>query len=137
MRRTPIGYAVSTDYLETMGIRVVRGRGFGPATGLGGAKVALINESLAKLAWPGADPIGQNIQMGGPDAPFRTIVGIVNDVQHNGLDRDRTPQFYVPSEQWMWSESGFMLIVRATGDPAELTSAVRDAITRRRSAIWR
>jgi len=88
----------------------------------------VINDAFAKLAWPGADPIGERIQMGGPEAPWRTIVGIVNDVRHAGLDRDRTPQFYQPADQWMWAENGFMLVVRAAGDPDALTAAVRAAI---------
>lgn len=121
-------YVVSPGYLETMGIRVVRGRGLLPGDRAGAAPVVLINESLAKLAWPDADPIGGRIQMGGPDAPWRTIVGIVNDVQHFGLDRDRTSQFYAPYDQWMWAENGIMLVVRASGDPAALTAAVRGAI---------
>jgi hypothetical protein len=65
--------------------------------------------------------------MGGP-VPWRTIVGVVNDVKHAGLDRDRTPQFYQPADQWMWAENGFMLVVRAGGDPGALAAAVRAAI---------
>jgi len=121
-------YVVSPGYLEAMGIRVLRGRGLTAADRAGSLPVVLINQSLAALAWPGADPIGARVQMGGPDAPWRTIVGIVNDVQHFGLDRERTPQFYAPFDQWMWAENGVMLVVRASGDPAGLTPAVRGAV---------
>ncbi len=121
-------YSVTPGYLETMGVRVLRGRGLTPEDRTGTLPVAIINDALARLAWPDADAIGERIQVGGPDAPWRTIVGVVNDVRHAGLDRDRTPQFYQPADQWMWAENGFMLVTRTAGDPAAMTAAVRAAI---------
>jgi putative ABC transport system permease protein len=66
--------------------------------------------------------------MGGPEGPWRTVVGVVNDVQHVGLDRSRTPQFYAPAEQWLFADNGFMLVVRTDGDPGVLQASVREAI---------
>ena len=121
-------YTVSPGYVETMGIPLRRGRGFTQQDRGGAAPVALINETFANLRWSGADPIGKRIQMGGPETPWRTIVGVVGDVKHVGLDDVQAPQFYVPSEQWMYAENGVQLVIRTENEPASLTGAVRAAI---------
>ena len=121
-------YTVSPGYLATMKIPLRRGRGFTEQDQLGAAPVALINETFARLKWQGSDPIGKRIQMGGPETPWRTIVGVVGDVKHIGLDDVQSPQFYVPSEQWLYSENGMEIVVRTRGEPAELTRVVRAAI---------
>jgi predicted permease len=124
-------YAVSPDYLPTLGVRVVGGRGLTSEDRAGSAPVVVINETLARIGWGGNTPaIGGRVQMGGPDAPWRTVVGIVNDVQHVGLDRSRTPQFYAPADQWLFADNGFQLVVRADGDPLVLQPSVREAIRR-------
>lgn len=118
-------YAVSPDYLAAMGIPVLRGRGFTPADRRSEPPVALINRNFAERSWPGESPIGQRIQVGG--LGWRTIVGIVGDVRHTGLDTEQSAQFYVPSVQWAWADNG-ALVVRAAGDPASLAAAVRGAV---------
>jgi putative ABC transport system permease protein len=121
-------YAVSPDYLPTLGVRVIRGRGLTADDRAGSTPVVVINETLARIGWGGDDPIGGRVQMGGPDGPWRTVVGVVNDVQHIGLDHTRTPQFYAPADQWLFADNGFQLVVRTDGDPAALQSSVREAI---------
>jgi hypothetical protein len=71
--------------------------------------VVLINETFAQLGWAGADPIGQKVQYGGPDRPWHTVVGIVGNVHHTGLDEERAPQLYIPNRRdslptarWTW-----------------------------------
>ena len=118
-------YAVSPDYLAVMGIPVLRGRGLTAADRAGAAPVALVNQAFAELAWPGEDPLGQRIQMSGNG--WRTIVGIVGNVRHTGLDAEQTPQVYLPSEQWPYAENR-ALVARTTGNPALLAAAVRNAV---------
>ena len=64
--------------------------------------------------------------MGGSDGPWRTIVGVVGDVRHTGLDAPRTPQVYVPITQW--TDGGVDVAVRTTTRPADLAHAAREAI---------
>ena len=65
-----------------MQIPVRRGRGFTPADRHDAPLVALINDAFAKLYWPGEEPLNTRIKIGGPDAPYRTIIGIVGDTRH-------------------------------------------------------
>jgi putative ABC transport system permease protein len=121
-------YAVSPGYVATMQIPLRRGRDFTPEDRGGAVPVALINETFARLSWPGTDPIGKRIRLGGEQRPWRTIIGIVGDVQHVGLDSRPAPQVYLPAEQWMWAENGFDLVLRTRTSPAQLTPQVRAAI---------
>lgn len=92
---------VSTNYFETMGIRILKGRGFNPTDGAGGELVVVIGETMARLLWPNDNPLGKCLKMHEPTAPCRTIVGIAHDTQRDvGMMRG-TPrmQFYVPLSQ--------------------------------------
>jgi putative ABC transport system permease protein len=119
-------YGVSPGYFETMKIPVLRGRSFTAADREGSLPVALVNEAFAKRAWPkpGEDPIGRRIGLG--DHPFATVVGIVGDVHHRGLDVRGGSQVYVPAAQW--PDNGVVLVARFAGDPLASLPAVRAAI---------
>jgi putative ABC transport system permease protein len=121
-------YSVTPDYLRTMGIPVKRGRSFTAQDDRGKPEVVLINETFARIGWGGEDPIGQKVKIGGPDRPWRTVVGIVGDVHHTGLDAERTPQLYLPESQGHFADGGMDLAVRTRGDPAALAAAVQAAI---------
>jgi putative ABC transport system permease protein len=117
---------VSPDYLRTMGMRLVRGRGFTRADRTGAPLVALINESLAQKYWPDEDPIGKRIE--GPDGTdWGTIVGIVADVKHDQLSEAHKSVFYRPMLQA--GISGPMsLVVRTTADPGAFAASLRSVM---------
>jgi putative ABC transport system permease protein len=119
-------YGVSLDYLRAMGIPILRGRGFTAQDTESAPAVALITQGTARRIWQNEDPIGKRIRLGGSDSPLRTIVGIVGDVNHYGLDVAPNLQAYVPHSQW--TDSYMQLVVRASVDPASLTASVRNAI---------
>jgi putative ABC transport system permease protein len=122
-------YGISLGYLRTMRIPLLRGRAFSEQDGPDSPAVVLINETFARRVWGNEDPLGKRIQMGGygpSEGPWRTVVGIVGDVRHKGLDAPRTLQVYLPQSQWL--DSGSTLVVWASGDAASLAGAVRDAI---------
>ncbi len=121
-------FSVTADYLRTMAIPLRRGRAFTSADDSAGPPVVLINETLATLGWNGEDPIGRRVQIGGPDRPWRTVVGIVGDVHHTGLDEVQAPQLYLPESQGNFADSYMALAVRTRGDPAALAPAIRQAI---------
>jgi putative ABC transport system permease protein len=120
-------YGITPDYLRAMGIPLLRGRPFNEQDSASAPLVALINETAAKRNWPNEDPIGKRISLGNVEKdPLRTIVGIVGDVSHYGLDDQTEMQAYVPHAQW--TDSYMKLVVRASIDPASLTAAVRNEI---------
>ncbi len=84
---------------------------------------------MAEALWPGTDPLGQRIRVaGGPDNPFRTIVGVVGDVRHYGLHLPETLQVYVPHAQTHYPEPYVTVVVRSAGDPLALGPAAREEV---------
>jgi putative ABC transport system permease protein len=121
-------FVVTADYFATMGIPLLRGRLIDARDGSQAERVALINREAADTMFGGEDPIGRQVMIGPSTAPPRTIVGIVGDVRHRGLDKPVEPQVYVPQAQWVWAETLMTLVVRAAGDPLALAGAVRGVI---------
>ena len=115
-------YAVSPDYFRTMGIPVRVGRPFTEADKAGAQGVIILNETMAKRYFPG-DPIGQTVRLGNPDAPPVTVVGVVGDVDHDGVGSLATAQMYEPVSQQPHSAMSFAL--RSNVDAAALTASVR------------
>ena len=122
-------YVVSADYLSTMRIRLLEGRTFTAAEERDSVNmVALVSQALANRIWPGESAVGKRIQMGGPERPFRTVIGVVGNVHHTGLDATQLMSFYVPERQWFSSDNQEILVVRTQGDPTAMAGAVRRAI---------
>jgi putative ABC transport system permease protein len=121
-------FVVTSDYFATMGIPLLRGRLIDARDGTEAERVVLINRAAADTMFAGEDPIGRQVMIGPATAPPRTIVGIVGDVRHRGLDHPVEPQVYVPHAQWVWAETLMTLVVRTAGDPADLASAVRGVV---------
>ena len=117
----------SAGYFDTMGIRIVRGRGFTEEDTVAAPGVVTVNETLAGRYWPGEDPVGRRIRLGGgPDAPPATVVGVVSDVRQRGLDQPPVAEMYLPYRQM---PSRFMTLVLATeGDPSSVAAPLRAAI---------
>jgi putative ABC transport system permease protein len=96
---------VSPGYFDVFGIRLIRGRLFDDRDRRGTIAVAVINVTMARQLWPGADPLGQRVLVGqgaGPafeDPVPREIVGIVADVRQLGVSRPPRPGMYVPLAQ--------------------------------------
>ncbi len=118
-------YAVSPGYFRALGLRLVEGRFLAASDRAGAEPVAIVNRSLAVTIWPGASALGQRLRMGGEDAPLRTIVGVVDDVRHRGLDEPSQAQFYVTPEQWFFADSERSLVVRSTLPPSEIAARLR------------
>jgi putative ABC transport system permease protein len=91
---------VSHDYLNTMGIRVLSGRALRDGDGGGRPGVVVINETLARRAFAGTNPVGEVLLFGAPghQIPLE-IVGVVNDVRQFGLDQPPEPQYFMDIRQ--------------------------------------
>jgi|SRR5580700_478317 predicted permease len=121
-------YFVSPDYLRAMDIPVLRGRCFTDTDAENPSPVALISESTARQMWPAENPLGKRIQLGGRDEkkPWATIVGVVADVHHYGLDSPVTPQVYELYSQQPFSSP--ILVIRSNVNSSALARAVQDRV---------
>jgi putative ABC transport system permease protein len=120
-------YAVSPGFLHTMGIPVRLGRAFTPDDRKGAPPVILLNESFARKLWPGENPLGKRVKLGGLDGPWRTVVGLVGNVRHTGLDDSDLAAAYVPEEQWSWADD-MVLLLRTSARPERFASAAVAAV---------
>src|SRR2546422_182500 len=125
-------YITSPDYLQAMGIRLVKGRFFTTQDTQKSPRVAVIDETFARQQFPNQEALGQYIAGDGKDNPDGEIVGVVAHVKHFGLDAvERVqPQLYLPFNQAPDDMLPFLaprmnLIIRTTADPLNLTAAVR------------
>src|SRR5438105_218040 len=117
--------AVSAEYFNTLGLRVVAGRPFASADRADAAPVAMVNTTFARQFLRGADPVGHQI-VAGSSPVRRTIVGEVKDVLQLGRDVPATPQVYLPAAQAA-IPAGAMAI-RTKLDPERLVEPVRRAL---------
>jgi len=125
-------YFVTATYFETMRIPVIRGRTFAPAdeTVAASAPVAVISQSAAEQIWPGEDPIGKAIQLGGRNEkkPWAVIVGIVGDVRQYGLENAATADAYLLESQN--PAGGGSLVVRSSMSGADVSKAIEEQAAR-------
>lgn len=122
-------FTVSWDFMRAMRIPVRRGRGFTEAEAYdSNTHVAIVSNSLAQRIWPGEEPVGKYIRLGGPTRPWREVIGVAGDIRHSGLDATVAQQVYVPERQWWNEESSMILVVRTAGSPAAMVNAVREAV---------
>ncbi|MGE0353693.1 MAG: ABC transporter permease [Gemmatimonadales bacterium] len=81
----PYTYAVTPDYFRTLGTRVLQGRAFAETDAAGGAPVAVVSRSLARVIWADQNPVGKCLRVGEPDGACREIVGVVEDGRQDRL----------------------------------------------------
>ncbi len=118
---------VSDGYFETLGIALERGRLFTDRDREGAAPVALIDRAMAERYWPGEDPIGQRLARSGGRRQAREIIGVVESVRHFGLDREVTPQYFVPRAQYEFAIDP-TLVVKTGVEPATLGRVLKSQI---------
>lgn len=120
------------EYLETLGVPVIAGRGLDARDRAGAAPVALINEAMRERYWGGRDAVGSRVKVGaaGSDNPWLTVVGVVGDVRQASLDVEPEPELMLPYAQYSGPLAYLprTLAVRASGDTTLLGETVRSAI---------
>jgi putative ABC transport system permease protein len=116
---------VSPEYFQALGIPLRRGRLFDDQDGFNAPHVAIVSESMARLRWPGHDPIGRTIQFGNMDGDLHllTIVGVVGDTHEYGLEQPPRPTAYVNLVQR--PRSAFSVLLHADGDLGQAIAAAR------------
>ena len=124
----PDRHTISSGYIATMGIPLLRGRNFSDADNETAPDVALVNSTLARRFFTDGDPIGKRFLWGQPgkDEKWITIVGVVADTRLYGLDNPARLEVYSPYRQR--PSADMSLVVRSAVDPASLTSSIRAAV---------
>jgi putative ABC transport system permease protein len=120
--------SVTPGYFEAVGMPLRQGRLFEERDAAAGPPVVIVNETLARRLWPGADPVGRRMKAGdaASDAPWLTVVGVVADVRRKGPERPPTAQAFRPFAQR--PSRGMILLVATDLAPASLVTAVRAAV---------
>lgn len=114
---------VSPGYFTAMGIPIRRGRGFLRTDSAAAPPVIVISESFANKWFAGEDPIGKRVGFNWDMDGFQTVIGVVPDLKHNGLDDPPTPAIYVSFAQR--ADASFNVAVKTRVPPESLMSAIR------------
>lgn len=126
--------AVTPGYMEAMGIRLLRGRAISPQDDGTAPGAVVISQTLAERYWPDRDPMGTRFELGGGAGPgWVTVVGVVADVRHSGLQQEPRGQMYLPHQQFLyWNGGGpargLKLAVRSRLPEDELRGALAGAV---------
>jgi predicted permease len=123
-------WSVSSDYFETLKIRLLSGRLFTDNDSSSSLGVAIINATMARKFFGGANPIGERIKIneaaGSVASEFREIVGVVDDIRERIDEKTSAPQTYIP---FLQRPSAYMtLVVRSTMDVGALTGSIREQV---------
>lgn len=118
---------VTSDYLTTLGIRLLKGRAWSRNENFR-IRPILISEDLSRRLWPeGGDPVGRQIRMS--NTLTFTIIGVVSDVRHRTMtDRQPTATVYWPAA--FLSFDTMTIVLRTQGDPAAMAGSMREAMRR-------
>ena len=126
--------SITPDFFKTLGTSLIRGRSVMETDTTRSSMVALVDEAAAHRYWNGHDPIGRRIRLSGDVVadgksqlgPWMTVVGIVRNAKLTSLDEQNVPHVY--SSMYQNSEKLLGVLVRATGEKAELGQAIRRSI---------
>jgi predicted permease len=122
----PYFYAVTPGYFRTMGIRLLAGRFFTEADR--NTPVIVLNESLAKLAWPNEPSLGKCIRIGADSMPCAEVIGIVANSRRQQLIEDTSVQFFIPISQVPTWVSEREIVIRVHGRAASHAEALRKTL---------
>ena len=120
---------VSEGLFQAFGTRLRGGRFFSLRDGPASPRVAIVNDALARRLWPGEDAVGRRLKRGPADSagPWLTVVGVVDDMRRQGLEREPVPQIFEPVAQNP-SGAGFLLVRTARENPEDVAAAVQAAV---------
>lgn len=122
---------VSADFFNAIGTPLLRGRFFSVGDGPDAPPGAIINEAMARRAWPGHDSVGRRFKLGPreSDRPWYTVVGVVSDMRRQGPEREPVPQIFVSLAQNP-PRSVDLFIRTSSDDPLATAGALRAAVRR-------
>jgi predicted permease len=116
-------YAVTPEFFSVAGMRIVDGRTFVP----GDERVAIVNETMAALLWPGERPLGQCVHLFLARSPCQEVVGVASDARSRELLEEPTAQYFLPLDVARDAEA---IVVRVSGDWRPVASVLRAELER-------
>lgn len=116
------------DYFRLMNTRIVRGRAFTGEDRAGTPLVAVVSDAMARVLWPGLDPLGQCLRVGTNAAPCTAVIGVAEDAVHQSLTDDQHFMYYLPLDQTQ-PAGGNQIFVRVRGDVSTAAERVRSVLT--------
>lgn len=123
---------VTPGYFETMGLHLVAGRWFDDRDNGESPVVFVISQRMADRYFAGRDPVGTSMRLSDDSAQAGTVIGVVRDVEHNGLTSITEPTFYAVQSQFyrstQFTPRTMNLVVRTSGDPLALARLVREQV---------
>jgi predicted permease len=119
--------AGTSTYLQTLGVKLREGRLFDGSETATSAPVIIINDTFARHFWPKEPAIGHRISIDFPNPKWRTVIGVLEDVQERGYDLSMKPGVYVAASQIDGWTSDY-LVIRSRSSPIALVPAVRRVI---------
>jgi hypothetical protein len=120
--------AVSANYFEAMGTRLVKGRLFDANDERPGEPVVIVNERFASEYLPGRDPVGAIVRLGGTDGVAHRIAGVVRNTVINRVGEEPEPYFYLPYARGAYPELTFFVDGAATA--TGLAGMTRDVLAK-------
>jgi len=122
--------SIMGDYFHVMQIPLLQGRDLGPQDFVENAPlVGIVNSEMVRQYFPNEDPLGKRVRWArNPQIEWITIVGVVGDVKHFGLDQPEEPALYSPYTQINSWKRWMTFVVRTSSDPATMSAAVKQQI---------
>ena len=120
--------AVSPEFFETLGTRIIRGRGITREDTETSPRSIVVSEAMGRVLWPGRDPIGQCIKVRSDTLPCTYVVGIAENIKAQSLASDSGYYYYLPATQFNIQGAGVFL--RTLGDASRQAEPVRAALQR-------
>jgi putative ABC transport system permease protein len=123
--RVAVWQSITPDFFRSLRIPLLKGRLLTAQDGPNAPPSIVVSQSMANRIWPNQDPVGKRIRFGRAESgePWKTVVGVVGDIQGSPFDRTPDPTAYFPFAQWPMASS--CVVVRASGDPLALAAAAR------------
>ena len=112
-----------------MQIPIVRGSVFGDFDTKSSEAAAIVSQSLATKYWPGQDPIGKRLRVGGKDRPWLSVVGVVGNAMTEWPTPSFFQEFYLPYTQYPWDLAPRHVVVRTALNPASVATAIQREVT--------
>jgi predicted permease len=116
--------SIGPGYFGAVGIPLITGREFTMADAADGRRVAIVNETMARMLWPAGDALGSRVHLSGPSSPAHEVIGIARDHKVRSVGEPPRPYLHLPAEP----SRNVGLVVRTAGPAAAVLPALRQAV---------
>jgi putative ABC transport system permease protein len=117
---------ITPGYFRALGIPILKGRDFDERDRAGARSVAILNQTAARVLFPGEDPIGKHLRVWWNGSPALEVIGVSADIRHSQLNSLPDPCLFMPNDQQPFPFSS--IVVRTVREPTQLARAIREQI---------